>query len=166
MPKLQLVFVSAALALSGAAPAIADGYHGGPTHHGYEPAAAVTGTQYVAHGRTEVSFRNRRAPAYGHRAVNFDAPPRLWRQREVAIDAIFTRDKRIIYDAGRAAQTRAALGPYGPVVHYRPPAAFIDPIVDPAGSCGTFRYWTGAGCVDARFFSRYRNPYKWKYLRK
>lgn len=165
MPKLQLAIVAAAFALSGAAPALADGYYEGPKHYGYAPAPKVIVAPedgHVVYSRTEVKIRYGGAPARGYGAAYLDRPPSLWRQREVAFDAIFTEDKRIVYDAGRAARTRAAAELYGPKAYYRPPAAVFDPIVDPAGTCGTFRYWNGAGCVDARFFSRYKNPYKWR----
>ena len=51
---------------------------------------------------------------------------------------------------------------YPPKWYYAPPAMGIaEPVFDPAGTCGTFKYWNGNGCVDARYYSRYKNPYKW-----
>lgn len=169
MPKLQVAIFAAAIALLGATSAIADGYYEGPKRYGYAPDPQVIEAPedgYVVYSRTEVKIRYRGAPGYGYGAAYLGGPANLWRQRDVAFDAIFTEDKRIIYDAGRAAQTRAAVEYYGPKAYYRPPAAIVDPVVDPAGGCGTFRYWNGAGCVDARFYSRYKNPYKWEYIRE
>jgi hypothetical protein len=41
-------------------------------------------------------------------------PPNLWRQRNQVIDAVFTKEKRVLYDAGYAAQTREARSYYNP----------------------------------------------------
>lgn len=41
-------------------------------------------------------------------------PPDLWRQRDQVIDAVFTKEKRVLYDAGYAAQTREARNYYNP----------------------------------------------------
>ena len=41
-------------------------------------------------------------------------PPNLWRQRDQVIDAVFTKEKRVIYDAGYAAQSREARAYYNP----------------------------------------------------
>ncbi|MGE8940423.1 hypothetical protein ACO2I3_00775 [Leptospira interrogans] len=41
-------------------------------------------------------------------------PPNLWRQRDQVIDAVFTKEKRVLYDAGYAAQTREARSYYSP----------------------------------------------------
>ena len=169
MPKLRFAVITAVFALVGVTPAFSDGYYGSLKDYGAAPAPDVIeapAAGYVLYGPTEVEIGYRGPPPYGYRAGYFDGPPILWRQRDAAFDAAFTEDKRIVYDAGRAAQTRAVVGRYGPSAYYGPPAATPEPFVDPAGSCGTFRYWDGAGCVDARFHSRYKNPYAWKYLRK
>lgn len=169
MSRLQLAIAAAAF-IAVAGTASANGYHNGPKDYGYVPAPEVieeADEGKVVYSYTEVKIRYRGAPAYGYGRAYFNGPPELWRQREVAYDAIFTQEKRIVYDSNRAAQTRAALKFYGPEPSYAPPSAgLVGPIIDPAGSCGTFRYWNGAGCVDARFHSRYENPYKRRYLHK
>lgn len=169
MPRLQGAIVAAALALTAATPAFADGYYRGLKDYGYAPALEVIEApeEQVVYGDANVKIDYRGLPSYGYGGAYIGGPSDpLWRQRDVAFDAVFTEDKRIVYDAGRAAQTRAVIGPYGATAYYGPQPVVIDRFVDPAGSCGTFRYWNGAGCVDARFYSRYKNPYKWKYLRK
>jgi len=179
MPKLHSAVIGTLLtALAFATPASADGYRNHFKPYGYLPGPELV--ESPGNGAAvEVTIRYRAAPAYGYGAAYLPRPPSLWRQREVAYDAIFTPDKRIIYDSGLAAQSRAAAQFYGyqPRVYYRapaygsikdypPPVGFVGPFVDPAGSCGTFRYWNGAECVDARYYSRYKNPYRWYGLHK
>ena len=185
MPKLHSAVVGLAfVALAGIAPAVAGGDENGPMAYGYAPGAELIEEpedDAVVDSYSEVTVRYGGVPVYGYGAAYVSGPPDLWRQREVAYDAIFTKEKRIIYDSGLAAQSRAAaefyaprVGAYAPEVYYRAPAygpnngpATVEvagPIIDPAGSCGTFRYWDGAGCVDARYDSRYKNPYKRRYL--
>lgn len=165
MPKFQIAIFAAALTLASAAPAFGDGYREVRKVYRYAPVPEVVEAPdngKVIYSYTEVRIRYRGAPTIDHGIAYFNGPPELWRQREVAYDAIFTQDKRIIYDAGRAAQTRAFTKGYAPRWYYAPPPAGIaEPIFDPAGTCGTFRYWNGADCVDARYYSRYKNPYKW-----
>ncbi len=185
MPKLPSALVGLAFAaVASATPAAADGYVvNGPGAYGYAPGPALIADApdgAVIYSYSEVTIRYRAAPPNGYGTAYLTGPPDLWRQREVAYDAIFTRDKRIIYDSTLAAQSRAAAefyGPrfngYAPEVVYRkpayvarrdfgpPPVRVVEPIVvEPAGNCGTYRYWNGTGCIDARYVSRYRNPYK------
>ena len=187
MPKLNCAVVGLAFAaLAGAAPAAADGYGYGPKAYGYAPSPELIEEAVESpaiDSYSEVRIRYGGAPAYGYGAAYLPGPPDLWRQREVVYDAIFTKEKRVVYDSGRAAQSRAAaqfyarkVRAYAPEVYYRapaygsikdygpPPLGVVEPIIDPAGSCGTFRYWDGADCVDARYYSRYKNPYKRRYL--
>lgn len=169
MSKLQTAVLIVAFAVAGTASASADGYYKEPKAYGYAPGPEVVvapdaGEEVYRY--TEVKIRYRGAPRYGYGAAYVAGPPRLWRQQEVAYDAIFTQEKRIIYDAGRAAQTRAVVKHYAPEFHYAPPrVGMVAPVLDPAGTCGTFRYWDGAECVDARYYSRYRNPYRWEFIR-
>ncbi len=186
MPKLHSAVVGFAFAaFASAAPAAAGGYVDGPNAYGYAPAPELVeapGNGPVVYSYSQVTVRYGGAPAYGYGAAYLPGPPNLWRQREVVYDAIFTKEKRVIYDSGLAAESRAAAEFYapkvqvyapeayyrppvnGPVAGYGPPVPVAAPVIDPAGSCGTFRYWDGAGCVDARYYSRYKNPYKRRYL--
>ena len=182
MAKLQFALAGlAAAALVGTAPVAADEYLESGAAHTYAQGSEllVADDGDIGHGYVEVGYRG--TPAYRYGPAYVPGPPDLWRQREVAYDAIFTRDKRIIYDSGLAAQSRAAAEFYGRRVYgYGPPAYYRSPgygsakgywappvgLAAPSGNCGTFRYWNGEGCVDARYFSRYTNPYKWKYLHK
>ncbi len=186
MPDLKCAVAGVVLSvLICTPPAAAGGYPEDVDYYAYtaEPGLVeAPAEEKVIQTFSEVRIRYRGAPGYRYGAAFVKGPPDLWRQREVAYDAIFTRDKRIIYDSNRAAQTRAAVEFYGPKFHYRPkvhyhrhgsikdygppPAAFFGPVFDPAGTCGTFRFWNGEACVDARFYSRYKNPYKWRYLHR
>ena len=167
MPKFRIAVFALALTAAGAMPALGDGYREIRKVYRYAPAPEVVDVPdngKVVYSYTEVRIRYRGAPTNGYGVAYFNGPPQLWRQREVAYDAIFTEDKRIIYDAGRAAQTRAFFKGYAypPKWYYAPPAMGIaEPVFDPAGTCGTFKYWNGNGCIDARYYSRYKNPYKW-----
>jgi len=176
MPRLRSTVIGAALiTLFSASPLSADCYSRHAKPCGAPPELVdAPGNEAVV----DVTVRYRGLPAYGYGPAFVPRPPSLWRQREVAYDAIFTPDKRIIYDAGRAAQSRAAAEyykhqpnyyyrapAYGPVNGYAPVEA-IGPIIDPAGTCGTFRYWDGTKCVDARYHSRYKNPFRWYGLHK
>ena len=180
MPNWKCTAVGLALTgIAFATPAAAGGYPEDAGYYAYvsEPELIeAPGGEKIIQTFTEVRIRYNGAPRYGYGAAFVNGPPDLWRQREVAYDAIFTRDKRVIYDSNRAAQTRAAVGFHGPVVYsgprpYHPygsvkdygppPVGYFAPAFSPAGTCGTFRYWNGETCVDARFYSRYKNPYKW-----
>lgn len=174
MTKLHSAVIGAALiALFSASSAAADcsSKHANPCSIKPGPKLAdAPGDEAVV----EVTVRYRGVPAYGYGLAFVPRPPSLWRQREVAYDAIFTPDKRLIYDAGLAAQSRAAAEfygyrpqfyyrapAYGPINGYPPPIGVVGPVIDPAGTCGTFRYWDGAKCVDARYHSPYKNPFRW-----
>ena len=118
------------------------------------------------------------------------APPSLWRQRRQAYDAIFTKEKRVVYDSDYAAEFRQASRYYAPPVAYAygpaprmqvyywrkpnrygpdriiapapaaPPVQYFAPV---AAECRTFQYWDGAQCIDARYYSPYQNPFKYLF---
>ena len=152
----------AALMITSSAPAFAES---GIPVYGYAPAVPL-GLPY--------------AEAY------VPGPPNLWRQRREAYDAIFTKEKRVIYDADYVAEFKQTADYYAPpqpgfyapnggvsVYYWRrptqfgpvrshapaPPVVFFGPPAPP--NCGTFRYWDGTRCLDARFQSRYQNPFKY-----
>lgn len=180
MPKLHsavIGLVFAALAVA-AGPAAADGYLKGPKAHRYAPGPELIvepDGDAVVYSYSEVRVRYRNAPVYGYGAAYLPGPPDLWRQRQVAYESIFTQERRIVYDSGLAAESRAAAAYYAPRALYRapawpaygsikdygpPPVRVVEPVVDLGGGCGTFRFWDGGRCIDARFHSRYKNPYR------
>lgn len=161
-----------------------DRYVDGPIGYGYRAAAPVVvappaPAPVVAEGRVIV------AP--------LPPPPDTWRQRRQAYDAIFTKDKRVVYDSNLNAQLRDVEAYYnppasavyvrssGPGVYYwsppnrgygparsaapppSPPAVMYFSPPTPAGRCGPLRYWDGTRCTDARYYSPYQNPYKWRF---
>jgi len=78
----------------------------GPAVYGYQAAAPVYVAPPVAPAPEIVE-----QPVV---VVPPGPPPNLWRQRDQVIDAVFTREKRVLYDAGYAAQSREARAYYNP----------------------------------------------------